>query len=106
LGAAAGVIIGGAILVRFFYTGKRAAVMLFSPEANTPIGTNCGCPLYVDRTNSTLAYFQFGGIRRPGKPVDRPKATKIPRPVWVNSSLPSRWRLVRPEFLGDYGCAG
>ncbi len=76
VGAAAGVIIGGAILGTVF-TQAKAAVMLFSPEANTQSGQIVDALFMLIGTISTLAYFQFGGIRRPGKPVDRPKATKF-----------------------------
>lgn len=76
VGTAAGVIIGGAILGTVFSQAK-AAVLLFSPEANDQSGHLIDALFMLIGTVSTLAYFQFGGIRRPGKPVDRPQATKF-----------------------------
>ncbi len=76
VGAAAGVIIGGAIMGTVF-TQAKAAVMLFSPATNAQSGQIVDALFMLIGTVSTLAYFQFGGIRRLGKPVDRPNATKF-----------------------------
>lgn len=76
VGATAGVIIGGAVLGTVFSQAK-AAVSLFNPELGTQPGELVDALFMLIGTVSTLVYFQFGGIRRPGKPVDRPKATKL-----------------------------
>jgi len=76
VGATAGVIIGGAVLGTVFSQAK-AAVSLFNPELGTQPGEFVDALFMLIGTVSTLVYFQFGGIRRPGKPVDRPKATKM-----------------------------
>ncbi|NMB55756.1 MAG: hypothetical protein GYA15_13755 [Leptolinea sp.] len=76
VGATAGVIIGGAVLGTVFSQAK-AAVSLFNPELGTQPGEFVDALFMLIGTVSTLVYFQFGGIRRPGKPVDRPKATKL-----------------------------
>ena len=76
VGATAGVIIGGAVLGTVFSQAK-AAVSLFNPELGTRPGEFVDALFMLIGTVSTLVYFQFGGIRRPGKPVDRPKATKL-----------------------------
>jgi len=76
VGAAAGVIIGGAVLGTV-YSQSKAAIALFDPELGLQPGRLADALFMLIGTVSTLVYFQFGGIRRPGKTVDRPKATKF-----------------------------
>jgi hypothetical protein len=70
VGAAAGVIIGGAILGTLFSQGK-AAILLFDPDLGVQPGRLADALFMLLGTITTLLYFQFGGIRRPGKPVER-----------------------------------
>lgn len=76
VGAAAGVTIGGAVLGTVFAQVK-AAVTLFNPELGVQSELLIDALFMLIGTVTTLVYFQFGGIRRPGKPVDRPQATKL-----------------------------
>ncbi len=76
VGAAAGVIIGGAVLGTIFSQAK-AAIALFDPELGVQTGRLADALFMLVGTVTTLAYFQFGGIRRTGKPVGRPRATKF-----------------------------
>ncbi len=76
VGAAAGVIIGGAVLGTLF-SQTRAAVNLFDPELGVQPGRLVDALFMLVGTVTTLMYFQFGGIRRVGKPVERPRATKF-----------------------------
>ncbi len=76
VGAAAGVIIGGAVLGTLF-TQARAAVNLFDPELGVQTGRLVDAVFMLIGTITTLMYFQFGGIRRTGRPVERPKATRF-----------------------------
>jgi hypothetical protein len=70
VGAAAGVIIGGAVLGTVFSQGK-AAILLFDPDLGVQSGRLVDAVFMLLGTITTLLYFQFGGIRRPGKPVER-----------------------------------
>lgn len=70
VGAAAGVIIGGAVLGTVFAQGK-AAILLFDPGLGVESGRLADALFMLLGTITTLLYFQFGGIRRPGKPVER-----------------------------------
>ncbi|MEI8131780.1 MAG: hypothetical protein WCG34_05065 [Leptolinea sp.] len=72
VGAAAGVIIGGAVLGTLFSQGK-AAILLFDPELGVQPGRLVDAVFMLLGTITTLLYFQFGGVRRPGKPVERPR---------------------------------
>jgi hypothetical protein len=76
VGAAAGVIIGGAVLGTVFSQAK-AAITLFDPELGVQPGRLADALFMLIGTVTTLVYFQFGGVRRLGKPVDRPRATKF-----------------------------
>lgn len=76
VGSAAGVIIGGAILGTLL-TQSRAAISLFDPTIGIQSGRLVDSIFMLIGTVATLAYFQFGGIRRPGKAVERPKATRF-----------------------------
>jgi hypothetical protein len=71
VGAAAGVIIGGAVLGTLF-TQAKAAILLFDPELGVDQGRLADALFMLIGTVTTLLYFQFGGVRRPGKPVERP----------------------------------
>lgn len=77
VGAAAGVIIGGAVLGTL-YTQSKAAISLFDPVTGIQSGKLVDSIFMLIGTIATLAYFQFGGIRRPGKVIERPKATRFP----------------------------
>jgi hypothetical protein len=70
VGSAAGVIIGGAVLGTLFSQGK-AAILLFDPELGVQSGRLIDAVFMLLGTVTTLLYFQFGGVRRPGKPVER-----------------------------------
>jgi hypothetical protein len=74
VGAAAGVIIGGAVLGTL-YAQSRAAISLFDPVTGIQSGRLVDSIFMLIGTIATLSYFQFGGIRRPGKVIERPKAT-------------------------------
>jgi len=76
VGAAAGVIIGGALLGTIL-TQAKAAITLFDPDLGLQSGRLVDALFMLLGTISTLVYFQFGGIRRPGKAVERPKATRF-----------------------------
>ncbi len=76
VGAAAGVIMGGAVLGTLF-TQARAAVNLFDPELGVQTGRLVDAIFMLIGTVTTLIYFQFGGVRRTGRPVERPKATRF-----------------------------
>lgn len=76
VGAAAGVIIGGAVLGTLF-SQARAAVNLFDPELGVQTGRLVDAIFMLIGTITTLMYFQFGGVRRTGRPVERPKATRF-----------------------------
>jgi hypothetical protein len=95
VGAAAGVIIGGAVLGTVF-TQVKAAVTLFNPELGVQPEKLVDAIFMLIGTVTTLVYFQYGGIRRPGKPVDRPKATKL---------LAGMGKFFRGNF-SSYGCIG
>ncbi|HEX7555989.1 MAG TPA: hypothetical protein VF338_05145, partial [Leptolinea sp.] len=70
VGAAAGVIVGGAILGTLFAQTK-ATVTLFDPNLGVQPGRLIDAVFMLVGTVTTLLYFQFGGIRRPGKQVER-----------------------------------
>ncbi|BCY18153.1 hypothetical protein hrd7_20020 [Leptolinea sp. HRD-7] len=76
VGAAAGVIIGGAVLGTL-YAQSKAAISLFDPVTGIQSGKLVDSIFMLIGTIATLAYFQFGGIRRPGKVIERPKATRF-----------------------------
>jgi hypothetical protein len=76
VGSAAGVIIGGAILGTLFSQGK-AAILLFDPGLGVETGRLVDALFMLLGTITTLLYFQFGGVKRPGKPVERTRFVGI-----------------------------
>jgi hypothetical protein len=76
VGAAAGVIIGGAVLGTLFSQSK-AAILLFDSDLGVQPGRLVDALFMLLGTITTLLYFQFGGVRRPGKPIERPRLVGI-----------------------------
>ena len=76
VGAAAGVIIGGAVLGTLFSQGK-ATILLFDPDLGVQPGRLVDAVFMLLGTITTLLYFQFSGVRRPGKQVERPRLVGI-----------------------------
>jgi len=76
VGAAAGVIIGGAILGTVFAQSK-AAILLFDPELGVQPGRLLDALFMLFGTISTLLYFQFGGKQRGGRSTEKTGLIKV-----------------------------